>query len=236
MSDREQKPKGKDLKGAGSKDAKLQKRNKNVTSDLPDRQKEAKLEAEVRREMAESGETIFEPWQLRVIELQAAGWSFERIIREGEKERDRMGTRHKGFREVSLPGRATLYTALNDLPNLREACEKAFRFAVDSQAQETIELANSLDQRKGLRPYEWVQARDKKIGRRLQVAARLHPDKWGDLATSEREVIVFEPYGGWVPTNLAKGAPGQGPEAEAAAERWKKMREEGEAVKGGGNG
>jgi len=39
---------------------------------------------------------------------------------------------------------------------------------------------------------------------------------------------VYEPYDGWVPTNIIKNAPGQGPEAEAAAERWKKIRERAE--------
>jgi len=71
-----------------------------------------------------------------------------------------------------------------------------------------------------------VNARDKRIQRTLQVAGRIMPDKWGELAEADREVIVFEPYGGWVPTNLARGVPTQGAEAETAAERWAKMRRE----------
>ena len=213
-------------KGQGAKDSKLTKRNKNITSSLPDRNKERQLEADVNREMKDLQETIFEPWMQRVIELQSAGWSFERIIREGEKKRKETGTARPGYRkDVLLPSRKLLYTTLHDRPELAEECDKAQRFASDSFAQENRELADTLDEREGLKPFEWVQARHRRIRHRYHHAARLYPDKWGEQSTSEREVIVFEPYGGWQPTNTIKGAPAQGAEAEAAAERWRKIRE-----------
>ena len=127
-----------------------------------------------------------------------------------------------------LPSRKTLFTATKNQPEFKEECERTFAFAVDAEAQRTLELSKSLDQIPGLKPSELVSARDRRIQRTLQIAGRIHPDKWGEQATSEREVIVFEPYGGWVPTNLATGGPGQGAEAEAAAERWRKMREKAE--------
>ena len=125
-----------------------------------------------------------------------------------------------------FPSRQTLYAAMGQRPEFREACERAFAFAVDAEAQRTLELSKSLDQIEGLKPAELVNARDKRIQRTLQVAGRIMPDKWGEQAEADREVIVYEPYGGWVPTNLAKGSPGQGGEGEAAAERWRKIREE----------
>lgn len=212
-------------KGAGGKDSKLQKRNKNVTSALTDRKKESDLEAEVNKQLASVEDTVFEPWHKRIIELQSKGWSFEKIIREGEAKRREMGVTRPSKAAVMLPSRKLLYQTLAAMPALREECDKAFAFAVDGMAQETIELADSLDAREGLKPYEWVQARDKRIGRRLHVAGRLMPDKWGERSEADREVIVFEPMGGWMPQNVVKaGSPGQGTEADEARERWAKMR------------
>jgi len=243
--------------GQGSKDSKLTKRNKNVTTGLPDREKEAREVADVSRRMGEV-ETVFEPWMERVIELQSQGWSFAKIIEEGEKKRKETGKDHPGRRYVDIPSRKTLFAAARERPEFKETCERAYAFAVDAETQRGLELAVSLDKEhedllemvkqvpdvEGLDPVQkvlalvksvevripvardLVNARDKRIQRTLQIAGRIHPDKWGEQATSEREVIVFEPYGGWVPTNTLKGAPGQGGEAESAAERWKKMREE----------
>jgi predicted flap endonuclease-1-like 5' DNA nuclease len=243
--------------GQGSKDSKLTKRNKNVTSALPDREKEAREVADVSERMA-AVETVFEPWQKRVIDLQAQGWSFARIIEAGENRRKQTGTARPGRRVVELPSRQTLFESTREHPEFKETCERAYAFAVDSEAQRGLELSVSLDKEHedllrilkkppkvdGLDPAgkallmskfmesripvtrDLVNARDKRIQRTLQIAGRIHPDKWGEQATSEREVIVFEPYGGWVPTNTLKGSPGQGGEAESAVERWKKMREE----------
>jgi hypothetical protein len=261
MPDQPKGPQGKAQKGAGGKDQKLTKRNKNVTSSLSDRTKDAKLEADVTREMQEVQETVFEPWQLRVIELQSQGWSFEKIIEEGENKRKQMGTARPGMRRVLLPSRTTLFKAVTSHPEFREACEKSYSFAVDSEAQRTLELAKSLDREHesllemvkapdltGLDPVEtvkalvkfaearipvardWVNARDKRIQRTLQVAGRIMPDKWGEQAEADREVIVFEPYGGWLPQNTATGVPGQGAEADSAAAKWRKMREEAKDV------
>jgi hypothetical protein len=216
--------KGKAQKGAGGRDAKRQKANKNITSALVDRNKEAKAVSDVTREMQEIGDTIFEPWQRNVIKLQAQGWSFEKIIEHGEKKRKQTGMHHP--KRIVWPSRTLLYKALGNLPEFKEATEKAFAFAVDAEAQRTLELTKSLDSIEGLKPYELVQARDKRIQRTLQVAGRIMPDKWGEQSEGDREVIVFEPYGGWIPTNTIKGAPGQGSEGESAAERWRKMREE----------
>ena len=209
--------------GQGSKDSKLEKRNKNVSSALPDRQKQAKEVAEISAGLAEQ-ETVFLPWQLNVIKLQSQGWSFEKIIEHGEKRRRETGRPHPT--RIIWPSRKLLYQTMGQRPELREACDKAFAFAVDAEAQRTLELAKSLDSIADLKPYELVQARDKRIQRTLQVAGRIMPDKWGELAQGDREVIVFEPYGGWLPTNTIKGSPGQGAEAESAAERWRKMRQE----------
>jgi hypothetical protein len=219
-------PKGKAQKGAGAKDARAAKTNRNIKASLPDRQKEAKAVEQVQREMAET-ETIYEPWQKRVLDLQAQGWSFERIIEEGERQRKQVKPNATwGRNKVLLPSRFTLWKATSSQPEFKEECEKRYAFAVDAEAQRTLELSVSLDQIPGMKPAELVSARDRRIQRTLQIAGRIHPDKWGEQATGEREVIVFEPYGGWVPTNLSKGGPGQGAEAEAASERWRKMREE----------
>ena len=241
----------------GAKDQKLTKRNKNVTTGLPDREKEAR-EVDVSKRMGEV-ETVFEPWMERVIELQSQGWSFERIIEEGERLRKQTKPNATwGRNKVLLPSRYTLWKGTKDRPEFKEEAERAYAFAVDAEAQRGLELAVSLDKEhsdllelvkgipdvEGLDPVQkvlalvksvearipvardLVNARDKRIQRTLQITGRIHPDKWGEQATSEREVIVFEPYGGWVPTNTLKGSPGQGSEAENAAERWKKMREE----------
>ena len=224
MSDQDkQRPQAKKPAGAGGKDSRLQKRNKNVTAAFSDRNKENELAAEVSKQLLEQEETVFEPWQRNVIKLQSQGWSFERIIEVGEERRRQTGIRPK---RIVWPSRTLLYTSMNQRPEFREACEKAFAFACDAEAQRTLELAKSLDGINGLRPNEIVNARDKRIQRTLQVAGRIMPDKWGELAEADREVIVFEPYGGWVPTNLARGVPTQGAEAETAAERWAKMRRE----------
>jgi hypothetical protein len=178
--------------------------------------------------MSEQQGEVFEPWQLRVIELQEQGWSFAKIVEEGERLRKARQGKLKawGRNVVLLPSWKTLCKATRERPEFKETCERSYAFAVDAEAQRTLELAKSLDQIPDLKPPELVAARDKRIQRTLQVAGRIHPDKWGEQATSEREVIVFEPYGGWAPTNLAAGAPGQGSEALSAAERWKRLREE----------
>ena len=223
---------GKAQKGQGGRDSKLTKHNKNVTSSLTDRNKEAKMEAEVSKQLSSVEETVFLPWQIRVIELQAQGWSFAKIIEEGEKKRKEIkGNQTWGRNKIILPSRKTLFKATSDQPGFKEACERAFVFAVDAEAQRTIELAKSLDEIAGLEAMNLVNARDKRIQRTMQIAGRIMPDKWGEQAESEREVIVFEPYGGWLPTARAtSGDPGQGTEAEEARERWKKMREESKDV------
>jgi hypothetical protein len=224
--DHQEQPKGKPQKGAGSKDSKLSKHNKNISQALPDRKKEDALTAEVTKQMSEVQDIVFAPWQRNVIKLQSQGWSFERIIEVGEKKRKATGTDRPGFRKPIYPSRKTLYAYLGSQPEFRESCDKAFAFAVDAEAQRTLELSKSLDQIPGLKPAELVNARDKRIQRTLQVAGRIMPDKWGEQSEADREVIVFEASGGWVPTRMVKGVPGQGSEADIAAERWRKIREE----------
>ncbi len=82
MSD-PQKPQGKKQIGQGGKDQKLTKRNKNISTELPDRKKEAQLEEDVNREMKDVQKDDLLPWQKVVIELQLQGWDFESIIRKG---------------------------------------------------------------------------------------------------------------------------------------------------------
>ena len=138
-NDRAQKPLGKAPKGQGGKDVKLEKRNRNVNTSLPDRQKEAKEVSEISAAMSEQ-ETVFEPWQLRVIELQSQGWSFEKIIEAGEKARkEKKGNATWGRGAVILPSRKTLWKATTTRPEFKEVCEKSYAFAVDSEAQRTLE-------------------------------------------------------------------------------------------------
>ena len=218
-------PKGKPQKGAGGHDAKLTKRNKNVSSALPDRQKEAKEVAEVSGQMAEQGDN-FLPWQRAVIELQLQGWSFEAIIRKGMEARQnvRAGKR-KEMRWAKIPARRQFFQALKDQPGYKEACTYAFNYAVECLAQETIGLTRELDQVPDLKGRDLVDAKYKRILASMNIAER-RLASWQRDQQGETEVIVFEPYGGWIPTNTIKGSPGQGAEAESAAERWRKMREE----------
>ena len=128
-NDRAQKPLGKAPKGQGGKDVKLEKRNRNVNTSLPDRQKEAKEVSEISAAMSEQ-ETVFEPWQLRVIELQSQGWSFEKIIEAGEKARkEKKGNATWGRGAVILPSRKTLWKATTTRPEFKEVCDKAYAFA-----------------------------------------------------------------------------------------------------------
>lgn len=220
-------PKGKPQKGQGGKDSKLTHRNKNVSSDLPDRQKEAKEVAEISEKMAAQGDT-FLPWQHQVIELQLQGWSFEAIIRKAEEARAKIkaGNRtRKYIRWARIPSRRPFFEALKEQPGYKEACTYAFNFSVECLAQETIGLTRELDQVPDLKGRDLVDAKYKRILASMNIAER-RLASWQRDQQGETEVIVFEPYGGWIPTNTIKGSPGQGAEAESAAERWRKMREE----------
>ena len=97
-------------------------------------------------------------------------------------------------------------------------------------AQEAVVVTRELDQvkyadGKPLAGRDLVEAKYKRILASMNIAER-RLSGWQRDQQGETEVIVFEPYGGWVPTNTLKGSPGQGGEAESAVERWKKMREE----------
>jgi len=225
MSD-PQKPQGKKQTGQGSKDSRLAKRNKNVSADLPDRKKEAQLEADVNREMKDIQIDVFKPWQKAVIELQLQGWDFESIIRKGMEARQNVKAgKRKDTRWAHIPARRQFFEALREQPGYKEACNYAFDFSVESLGQETVRITRALDQVEGLKGRDLVEAMYKRILASLNIAERRLPG-WQKDQQGDREVIVFEPYGGWVPTNVIKGSPGQGPEAEAARERWKKMREQ----------
>jgi hypothetical protein len=230
MPDKDKKPdtslhgKAQKKSTSGGRDSHTAKVNKNITQALPDRVKQDSLEAAAAKEMSEVQATVFQPWQRNVIKLQSQGWSFERIIERGIARRRETG--RPSPKRVMYPSRKLLYAFLGSQPEFRESCDKAFEFAVDAEAQRTLELAKSLDQIEGLKPPELVNARDKRIQRTLQVAGRIMPDKWGEQAEGDREVIVFEASGGWVPVKTVQGVPGQGDEGGAAREKWRKMREE----------
>lgn len=226
MPDNPIQPKGKPQKGAGGHDAKLTKRNKNISTELPDRKKEAQLEEDVNREMKDVQKDDLLPWQKVVIELQLQGWDFESIIRKGEDARQnvRAGKR-KYMRWARIPSRRLFFQALKDQPGYKEACTYAFNFSVESLAQEAVGITRKLDKVDGLKGRDLVDAMYKRILASMNIAER-RLQAWQRDQEGETEVIVFEPYGGWVPTNIIKGSPGQGPEAEAAAARWKKMREQ----------
>lgn len=218
------KPQGKKSKGEGSKDAKRSKTNKNLTSALPDRAKEAALEDAAAKSLSER-ETVFEPWQRQVIRLQSQGWSLTAIINKGiEARRNVKGGKGNRRGYARLPGVTKLFESLRERPEFRETCRTAFAFSVDAIAQETLLLFRSLDQIPGLKGRDLVDARYKRGIGTLNVAGRIVPGVWGEQSDVEREVIVMEVGGGWIPTRTISGVVGQGREAEEAAERWKKLR------------
>lgn len=239
MADTSKTPQGPQKKqhNQGSKDSKLTKRNKNVSTALPDREKEAREVADVSKRMGDMTEIVFEPWQKQVIELQLQGWPFEAIIKRGEEARAaiRAGNRErKHTRWARIPCRQLFFEALKQQPGYKEACVYAFNFAVEGLAQEAVVVTRELDQvkyadGKPLAGRDLVEAKYKRILASMNIAER-RLSGWQRDQQGETEVIVFEPYGGWVPTNTGRLADGriigQGPEGESAAERWKKMREE----------
>jgi hypothetical protein len=224
-------PKGKANKGTGGKDQKRVRANKNITQNLPDRAKEAALESDITKQMDSVAETVFEPWERQLIRLQSMGWSLTKIIEKGvearQKAKDKGEVKRRGF--AAIPGVVKVFMTLRAKPELREACRNAFAFSVDSIAQETLLLFRSLDQVPGLKGKDLVDERYKRGLGTLNVAGRIVPDLWGEHNEGEPEVIVFEASGGWVPTQLANG-PGQGKEAQEAAGKWRKRREEAKDV------
>lgn len=76
---------------------------------------------------------------------------------------------------------------------------------------------------RGLKPGERMQATDKMIARKLQIAGVRLRRKWSDQSDDTAEVIVMEVAGGWLPTNTAQGSPGQGSGSTEAKERWRKL-------------
>jgi hypothetical protein len=214
-------------KGAGGHDKKLTKHNRHVSSALPDRAKTQKAEDEMTEKLRLSrilkadprGEGHGKQYGLDtfavIIGLRREGLTIAQIGKIGK------------LGNVRIPSSKVIYKLQESNPELREASNKAFGDAVREGAEETLSLARSLDKVKGLKGRTLVEARDKRIARQLQIARQRLPDEWGGQQEGEPEVIVFEPYGGWIPTNIIKNAPGQGPEGEAAAERWRKMRKEG---------
>jgi hypothetical protein len=230
MADNDARPTGK-LPGkntTGGHDRRLIKANKNVSFAMPDRAKTEKAENDMEEKLRMQRILEADPrgnghgrkYGLAtfavILGLRREGLTFEQIGKMGK------------LGDVRIPSTSVLYKLQESNPELREAWTKAYGDAVRTAAEETLGLARSLDKVKGLRGRGLVDARDKRIARQLQIARQRLPDEWGGLQEGEPEVIVFETYGGWVPTDLATGAPGQGPEGEAAAERWRKMREEAE--------
>jgi hypothetical protein len=201
-------------------DARLVKRNKNVSNSLPDRQKEGKAEADMterlRMQRIAKGDPRGNGHGKRygagtfavILDLRRQGLSLEQVAKMGK------------VGDVRIPSIHTLYKLQEHNVELKEAWTHAFSQAVRNGAEETLSLARSLDQVKGLRGKALVDARDKRIQRQLQIARQRLPDEWGGDQEGESEVIVFEASGGWVPTATIKGAPGQGAEAEQAAARW----------------
>ena len=136
-----------------------------------------------------------------------------------------------------MPCRPVLYRTRKEQPNWAEELERAVREYINEAATEMGRLSKTylryrrkvrLDDDTELVPTvrDMIQSTHLQIRDTVDIAGRLLPGKWGDQVVSDQEVIIFEPYGGWVPTNTLKGSPGQGGEAESAAERWKKMRED----------
>jgi hypothetical protein len=127
-----------------------------------------------------------------------------------------------------MPSTGALYSWLDDKPEFAEQYEEAYNDFINEQAEESIHLAMSLDSVPGVKGYNLVQARDKRIMRQLQIAGVRLRKKWGPEAETGGDTIVIEVSGGWNPlpsTALADSPNGQGVEAAKAAERWKAIRE-----------
>jgi len=220
----EQKPQGKAQKGQGGKDSKLAKRNKNVTAALSDRVKEDALAAEVTKQMEEV-ETSFTPQEQAILQLRRMGWSFERIRRFGEKERKGRGEKHslipshiERLRETRPEFEEEAQKKYNRY--VEDKAEEVLRLASRMKSQrglsdKVLDIADRLLKEKDPQTrdaiWKWcqiqilhgtrkVQAIHNEVGRDLQVAAARVSDKWGPNAEADREVIVFEPHGGWVPS------------------------------------
>jgi hypothetical protein len=248
-------PEGKKPKGAGGKNNRAMKANKNIATSLPDRVKEGKQEKEVSRGLAEEQlQRAFTIQEQAVIDLHAEGLSFRTIGRMGKTfgERDSLG--HK--KRYLLPSQSSIRRWRAERPEFKEESEKALNSYIDSCAQEAMRLVRSLRKLRGvsddvledadkliaekdagkrdaifkraniyLRHAEVkVRSINSEVRNTLDIAGR-RVAIWQEGNAEAGEVIVFEPYGGWVPTNLAKGGPGQGPDAEAAVERWKAMQQ-----------
>lgn len=249
-----QRPQGKLQKGSttGGRDSKRAARNKNLTQELPDRGKEAALEAEVVKSLEERKESAFTPQEQEVLRLRAQGWSFYRIRKFGEKARKGAG---KGTHFI-IPTHVDRLR--RERPEFREESDKRYDEYVEDKAENVLRLAAQMKRQRGLSEevlrdadkmlhekdpgkrdamykrcliylqHGWRRARAiyDETGRDLQVASVRIPDKWSERNEGEREVIVHEVYGGWIPVRTVTGIPGQGPEAEEARKRWQKIREE----------
>jgi hypothetical protein len=201
-------------------DVRLQKRNKNVGSSLPDRAKTQKAEADMTERLRMARISKADPRGKGhgrrygagtfavILDLRRQGMTFKQIADL------------KQIGEVRLPSERSLSLLQEQNVELKEAWRHAYTYAVREGAEETLGLARSLDKVRGLKGKNLVDARDKRIQRQLQIARQRLPDEWGGDQEGESEVIVFEASGGWVPTATIKGAPGQGAEGEAAAARW----------------
>ncbi len=239
---------------AGGKDNRLQKANRNVSRSLSDRVKEEKQEKEVARGLAEEQlQKAFTPQEQAVIDLHAQGLSFRTIGRMGKTfgEKDSLGHKKRyllpsqssirRWRAERPEFKEESEKALNTY--IESCAQEAMRFVrslrklrgvSDSVLDDADKLAKEKDAGKRdalfkklniyLRHAEVkVRSINCEVRNTLDIAGR-RVASWQEGNAEAGEVIVFEPYGGWVPTNILKGSPGQGPEGEAAAERWKAIQ------------
>jgi len=206
----------------GKRDSKTLKRNRHIDMELPDRAKEAKNEDRVAAEIAAKGNMhpgrggYPEEIKQTIIELRRDGLNASKICQiEG------------------MPERHTIYVWRDTDPDFKELWYNSYNDGVREKAEDTLILADDMLKVKGLVKQHRVNAIDKVVGRRLQIA-RARLKEWGRQDEEETEVIVIEVGSeGWDsdPATATVDDPhGQGPEAAAAQERWKKIRDGAEDV------
>ena len=201
-------------------DVRLQKRNRNVASSLPDREKQGKAEAD----MIE---------RLRLQKIVDSDPRAENAIYPAEVRADVLMRRREGLsaRQIArlkgYPSYRTIHDWREGDPTFAEAWEKEYDLYAAEEAEEVLpSLVKPMRAVRGLKGTGKIFALKTQADLTLRIAATRSPAKWGNQTSEDREVIVFETYGGWIPTDTIKGSPGQGAEAEAAAERWKETARE----------
>jgi hypothetical protein len=233
MSDQDQLRKAKsDRKGQGSKDARLTKRNKNLTSDLPDRQKAQAAEDSMAERLVAADTRRTNKGNIQygldtmavILGMRRDGLTLEQIAAKRQ-----IGT-------IKLPCAATISDIAHANPEFSEAMKRARKEYERSIVEDSIQQIPKISRVPGLKGATKARALADHARVGLALGRQALPEDYSGDQDAEVEVIVFETSGGWVPTRIARrvdGVPmGQGVEGDAAAERWRKIREQGTEVGG----